>query len=502
TDTILVVGGTRDTFWLAVDNLNGATPVYLWLQDGTGNLNYLNNSSIVARRDTVAPTNAAVKPFAADTTFTTTFAVNWAPGTDALSGIQAWRVLSRIDTSAAWDTLAPFTNDTTMVFSGALPGHRYYFEAAAFDSAYNMEPLTGTAECSLFVSSPTIDTIPPAIIVTGPANGAIGVMVDAAVTIQFSEPIRASLFGYSVSPDPGGLTAGWSADSTLVTIGHAPFATATGYVVTVTSAQDTMGLPLAGVNSFGFTTADTSLPTIVSTFPANGATAVAIDAPLSFTFSEAMDRSSFAYSVAPDPGGMGAAWTADSLTVTISHAAFGYLTTYAVTVDTARDAAGNPLSGPNGFSFTTGAAPDTVRPSIAAASPADGQTGVALGTPVVVSFSEPVDTASLRFACVPNPVGWAVSWSDTGRTATLTHGGFAPNTVYTFSVDSVADLSGNPLDTAAAPNRPWSFTTVAGPITLSTPWSGGAWRLFSVPMAPQDTTALGLLGDDLGTYSD
>lgn len=402
TDTILVVGGARDTFWLAVDTLNGAMPVYLWLQDGAGNLDYLNHTSVTARRDTVAPANAAVRPFAADTTLATSFAVSWTPGTDALSGLQAWRVLSRIDTSATWDTLAPFANDTTMMFSGALPGHRYDFEAAACDSAYNFEPFTGAAEASVFVALPSADTIPPAIVATAPANGATGVAVGAAVTIQFSEPIRASLFGYSLAPDPGGLTAGWSADSTLVTIGHAPFLYSTAYTVSITAAQDTAGRLLAGIDSFG---------------------------------------------------------------------------------------------------FATMAAPDTVRPVIIAVSPFDGQGMVALNAPVVVSFSEPVDTASLRFACAPNPAGWMVSWSDTGRTATLTHGGFALNTVHTFSIDSVADLSGNPLDTLAAPNLPWSFTTI-GPIALSTAWQGGAWRLWSAPLSPQDSSADAVLGDDLGAYSD
>lgn len=401
TDSILAVGGARDTFWLAVDTLNGTMPVHLWLRDGAGNSSYLNNASIIARRDTVAPAGAAVKPFPSDTSYAVNFAVNWSPGVDALSGLQAWRVLFRIDTSAAWDTLAPFHNDTTMVLNGALAGHRYYFEASACDSAYNWEFFTGTAEASVFVAQPQGDTIPPHIVSTSPANGDTGVALGAPVSIQFSEPIRASLFSYSLEPVVGGLAAVWSADSTTVTIGHDDFAPLATYLVSIAAAPDTMGLP---------------------------------------------------------------------------------------------------LSGPSGFSFTT-MFTDTTSPHTAWVTPSDGQTGVGLDQQVVVSFSEPVDPTSFRFTCSPDPGSWDLSWSG-GQTVTLGHAPFEFNTTYTLSVDSVADLAGNPMDTSAAPNQPWSFATISGPITLATPWAGGAWRLFSVPMMPQDTSALAMLGDDLGAYSD
>ncbi|MCU0606589.1 MAG: Ig-like domain-containing protein [Candidatus Edwardsbacteria bacterium] len=356
TDTILMVGGTRDTFWLPVATLNGVLPVYLWLRDGAGNLNYLNNSQVVARRDTVPPADAAVKPFAADTTFATAFAVNWSPGTDALSGIQAWRVLSRIDTSAAWDTLAPFTNDTTFSLAGALPGHRYYFEAAACDSAYNFEDVTGTAEASIFVALPAVDTIPPAIVSSTPADGATGVAANATVSILFSEPIRSSTFAYTVSPDPGGLSAGWSADSTTVTIGHAAFSYSTVYTVRVTAAQDTAGLPLAGVDSFRFVTVavgDTVAPYIAATDPADGAAAVALGATVSIQFSEPMLTAPFSYTISPNPGGVTEAWSADSTSLTIGHNPFALSTRYTVRITSAQDTMLLNLAGPDSFWFTT-----------------------------------------------------------------------------------------------------------------------------------------------------
>ncbi len=403
TDSIMVVGGARDTFWLPVDTLNGTMPVYVWLRDGAGNVSHLNYSAVLARRDTVPPLGSTVKPLPSDTISATVFQVSWSPGADALSGIQAWRVLSRVDTSLSWDTLAAFHNDTSITFIGALPGHRYYFEAAACDSAGNWEAMTGTPEATIYVAALAVDTIPPYIISTVPINGETGVALNTMVSIQFSEPIRASLLSYSFQPAIGGLYVNWSADSTLLSIGHDPFAPQVTYLVSIASATDTMGLPLVG---------------------------------------------------------------------------------------------------PSSFSFTTEAATDTVRPRIVSASPENGQTNVALEQPIVIVFSEPVDASSFRFHCLPqNVTGWRVSWNGANQVVTLTHDNFAYGTTYTFRVDSVADLAGIPMDTSASPNQPWSFTTVQL-TTVSTPWTGGAWRLWSAPLLPQDTSALAVLGDDLGAYSD
>jgi len=296
TDSLTAVGGARDTFYLAVDTLNGSMPVYLWLRDGAGNSSWLNNAVVAARRDTVPPFNITVNPFVNDTVVTTTFTVNWNPGGDALSGIRHYQLRFSVDSPSVWTTWADSLAGPSASFTGAV-GHSYYFEASGTDSAGNAEPFLGAPEASVYV----------------------GVL-------------------------------------------------------------------------------------------------------------------------------------------------------------------------------------DVVRPYIASASPSNGQTNVAVGQPVIVIFSEPVDTASLRFTCIPDPGAWTQAWSG-AQTVTLGHYPLAQNTAHTFRVDSVADLAGNAIDTSAAPNQAWSFTTV-GPTTMATSWGGGVWRLWSVPMMPQDTSAMTILGDDLGAYSD
>ena len=60
-----------------------------------------------------------------------------------------------------------------------------------------------------------------------------------------------------------------------------------------------------------------------------------------------------------------------------------------------KDLAGNQLY-TSPFSFTTGVGPaDTTSPEVVLITPADGAVYVAVGTPVVVMFSEPLDPSTL-----------------------------------------------------------------------------------------------------------
>lgn len=502
TDSIMVVGGARDTFWLAVDTLNGNMPVHLWLRDGAGNASHLNTGSVIARRDTVPPAGATVIPFGADTTYAASFQVNWSPGSDTPSGIQAWRVLSRIDTSAAWDTLAPFTNDTTALFSGALAGHRYYFEAAACDSAYNWEPLTGISEDSVFVSA-AADTTPP-----GPPSG---LLVNGADPMPWTNADSLSLTW--ADPEPG-ITAGY------YKIGSAPTGNfdTTGQLATL-GGSATIAYPGAGPAPIFLWLADSAGNTLYlnsgsaavradKTPPFNVAVSVfSPDTVFNTTFTVSWSSGSdtisgirhyqLRYSV--DSPSVWTTWV-DSLAAT-SVGFTGNVGHRYYFEANGTDSAGNaePFLGTSEASVYVGAL-DTVRPYVVSASPSNGQANVDVGQPVIVTFSEPVDTASLRFTCAPDPGAWTQAWSG-AQTVTLGHYPLAQNTTHTFRIDSIADPAGNAIDTSAAPNQAWSFTTV-GPTTMVTNWGGGVWRLWSAPMMPQDTSALAILGDDLGAYSD
>lgn len=297
TDSMTTAGGNSDTFYLPIDTLYGVYPVFVWLSDSMGNEDYNNWAAALIRRDIEAPFNTMVLPFSGDTAYSTSFQVNWTGGMDLLSGISSYRLNYRVDTSGAWNTVIDYHPDTFAVFSGAVPGHRYYFEAAAYDSAYNLEGIFNVPEDSVFVALSAVDT---------------------------------------------------------------------------------------------------TRPQIISTYPADG----------------------------------------DSL--------------------------------------------------------------VSLGSEIYINFSEPVDTSSLRFHCTPDPGGWGLYWGFNRDYVMLSHNNLLPGTVYTITVDSLADSSGNLLTTGPAPN-PWSFTTKPS-ITLSTVWQGGVYSLFSIPLLATDSSAVGMLGDDLGAY--
>src|SRR5207249_2103784 len=77
----------------------------------------------------------------------------------------------------------------------------------------------------------------------------------------------------------------------------------------------------------------------------------------------------------------------------------------------ARDLAGNALATDFSWSFTTGATPDTTRPTVSATVPANGATAVPINQTINATFSEAMDpltisTASLR---VTGPGGTAVT---------------------------------------------------------------------------------------------
>lgn len=121
---------------------------------------------------------------------------------------------------------------------------------------------------------------------------------------------------------------------------------------------------------------DLVLPEVVGREPGPEATDVAVDAAIVITFSEAIDTGSFAYTVAPDPGGWSAAWRAGDTVVSLSHLDFAVETRYTVTVSAADDVAGNALGdAPVAWAFTTGE--EASHQEAPAITSADGTTFVA-----------------------------------------------------------------------------------------------------------------------------
>src|SRR4029077_7648090 len=135
--------------------------------------------------------------------------------------------------------------------------------------------------------------VPPTVVSTIPANGATAVAVNTPISATFSEAMdpatitstTITLTGPGATPMSGTVTY---AGSTATFTPAAVLTTSTLYMATITTgAKDPTGAALAATFGWTFTTAPP--PTVVSSIPANGATAVAVNTPISATFSEAMD---------------------------------------------------------------------------------------------------------------------------------------------------------------------------------------------------------------------
>lgn len=127
------------------------------------------------------------------------------------------------------------------------------------------------------------------------------------------------------------------------------------------------------------------------------------------------------------------------------------------------------------YAATYGSGNDTAPPTVTARTPAPGETGVALGANVTVTFSEAMDAATIDAGTVElrGPGSTLVTSAVTYNAATLTatlnpNANLEAATSYTATViccaAGVKDVAGNPL----AANATWSFTTAAADATPPT----------------------------------
>jgi methionine-rich copper-binding protein CopC len=136
-----------------------------------------------------------------------------------------------------------------------------------------------------------------------------------------------------------------------------------------------------------------------------------------------------------------------------------------------------PVSDPSGNSVGTPTAPcaDTTAPTVTAQSPAANATGVAVGSSVTATFSEPVQgVTTTTFTLRPTTgatanVAATVSYDAGTRVATLKpSAALAANTQYTATLtggaSAIRDAGGTPLATVS-----WTFTTAAGQADTTPP---------------------------------
>jgi hypothetical protein len=158
-----------------------------------------------------------------------------------------------------------------------------------------------------------------------------------------------------------------------------------------------LSLALSLVSCGGTTTkpqpnpTDKTAPTLSSSLPAEGASAVPINAKLGFVFSEAMDEDSLELSSTP-PLTLGTPiWNASSTEVVFDNATLAVSTPYTLTLK-AKDKAGNALSGDNKITFTTG---EDI-PILLSSTPANGSTDIPVEPfEIKLVFSKPMNRTTV-----------------------------------------------------------------------------------------------------------
>jgi hypothetical protein len=314
----------------------------------------------------------------------------------------------------------------------------------------------------------------PLISTLTPLDGATAVALNATPSVTFNmamAPLGTTTFTLTqgTSQVAGAVTN--SSDGLTATFAPVnPLAAGTVFTATVTTgAMSAAGANLAASRSWSFTTASAIVAPVVSAMtPLANATGVAFTAPVTATFSKAMDpltvtaatftlkqgTSVLPATVVNGPGNLATLTPSNPLTPS---------TLYTATLSTAvKDLSGTPLATAVTWNFTTSAAADTTPPTVSSATPVANAVNVPMTTKLVATFSEAIDPLTLTTATFTLANGATAvpgALAVTATTATFTPTAIlAASTAYTATLtNKIKDVAGNALATAYT----WNFTTAA-----------------------------------------
>ncbi len=303
----------------------------------------------------------------------------------------------------------------------------------------------------------------PAIMSTNPADQDVNVPLAESIVIDFSEEIQPGTFQWVIVPDQGGWTETWSNGNQTVTLSHSiDFVQCINHDIQVNHAWDLDNNDLVAgpvPNPWSFSTECVN-PYIVSSDPYDGEIDVAWDRDVIVVFSEPMDTGSVVFQILPMIS-FSTAWSANDTILTVSHTdPFLECELYSAGISDGTDIDGNglipgPSPVPNPWSFTTLCVP----PTIIDTSPQDGEVNVALDVPIIITFSEPMNTVTVSVNVNPSPGGWTQEWSTDETILWMNHSSFGTCEWVTVTVQSGQDKVGLDLVPGPVPN-PWSFMTI------------------------------------------
>jgi hypothetical protein len=246
------------------------------------------------------------------------------------------------------------------------------------------------------------------------------------------------------------------------------------------------GGPLPGPADGGV---DQTAPAVIRTSPPNGSTRVPLDSTVEVDFSEEMMASTLRVTSAPSATFTLLSWTPEfRRAVFRASAPLEQDRQYTLSVE-GKDLAGNALLSAYLFTFTTlGPTPDATRPMLVGFSPADNSKGNPRNVNIKLTFSEPMNKASVEqaFSSTPDfqgPPTWNAAGTEVSfaPTTALAYGDFVIWSIGT----SASDTAGNTLtaghDGTFNIIRLVDYTIPISPVTLlvssQAPAQQNPWQL-------------------------
>jgi hypothetical protein len=320
----------------------------------------------------------------------------------------------------------------------------------------------------------------PAVVSTDPSNGDTGVVINKKITASFNQvmdpaTINGATFLLNQGANAISGTVTYSG-STATFSPSAPLLSHTVYTGTITTgAKNPTADALPANYVWSFTTGslkDTIRPLVVSTDPLNLATNVVLNKVVTATFSKTMDGTTItATSFMLKQGTNSVTGVLSTAGSTVSFVPSSMLlpsTLYTGIITTAaKDNSGNALAANYTWTFTTGTALDTTRPTVILTDPLNLATNVITSKTITVTFSENVQligSSTFTLTQGVNTIGGAIV--SLGGTSSFTFkptNPLAPGTTYTGTIkgapsaSAVMDMSNNKLLT----DYVWTFTTAA-----------------------------------------
>ena len=448
---------------------------------------YSWNFTTAALADTIAPTVLGTVPGrdATGVALNSSISVSFSEAMTPLNmTTQNFLVSCPAGTGIA-GTVAYAANSNTMTFTpgSSLPGNTVC-NVTIVNNVADLAGNTLVADYTWsFTTGPAPDTQAPTVSSTVPFNNATGVASNRIVTASFSEalnPATIDVSSFTVacpSSTPITGSVNYITNGSIASFAsNADLPASTLCTATITTAvQDVAGNSMVSPFVWTFTTgvvADTTRPNVTTPTPANNAVDVAVNALVTAAFSEPMDASSIVQAgtfTLNCPAG-------SPVTGTVSYANNGNLATFdpdadlpastlcQATISTnARDVALNTMAVPFTWSFTTGAAPDLMPPTVTLRNPDNLATNVPLDASVNATFSEAMNPLSITSANFTvsgvAPVIGQVQYNAQTRIATFTpESPLAAGTDYTATVTTgVQDVALNNM----LLDDIWTFRTAA-----------------------------------------